>query len=158
MYKSCDFNQCKPNTYVVSCFAGVRLYQGVWNRTIPNYAMVAGRDIHPSDTGSPGLDNIGRLDGMNDGLWCQRAKSVGNTGSWRLPNGSAVPDDDNAVPIYQAKRPNQVGLLRLSAILFSPYMGMYTCTIPDENGVSQKLVVWAAGNVYYDGGTSDKRK
>ena len=129
-------------------FAGVRLYQGLPNRTIPNYAMIAGRDFRHRDLGSEGT---GANDGLNDGVWCQSAMNVSGIGSWQLPNGNAVPDDLDADPIHMANRPGQVGLLRTVSINSSPYQGMYTCTIPDENGVNQTLVVWAASNSVYDG-------
>ena len=133
------------------CFAGVRLYHGGLNRTIPNYAMIATRDFAERDGGIEGLHFTGRLDGLNDGLWCQSSMNVSGIGSWKLPNGNAVLDDLNANPIHMAKRPGQVGLLRSDSINRSPYQGMYTCTIPDENRVTRTLVVWAAGNLAYDG-------
>ena len=133
------------------CFVGVRLYQGLLNRTIPNYAMIAGRDFDDRDRGSEGLDYAGRLDGLDDGLWCQSALNVSGIGSWTFPNGSAVSDDLNANPIHMADRPGQVGLLHSDSIANSSYQGMYTCTIPDENGVNQTLVVWIARNQAYNG-------
>ena len=142
-----DISQCTS--------AGVRIYQGVLNRTIPNYAMMSARDFSSRDYGSVGLHFAGYLDGLNDGLWCQSAMNVSDIGSWQLPNGSAVTNNLNTDPIHMANRPGQVGLLRSGAIGFSPYQGMYTCTIPDENGVTQTLVVWAAGNSAYDGSTSN---
>ena len=129
-------------------FPGVRLYQGVHNRTIPNYAMIAGRDFVHRDGGSDGF--VGFQDGLNDGLWCQSALNVSGIGSWKLPDGSAVSDDLDFNPVHMANRPGQVGLLRSSGIGTPPYQGMYTCTIPDENGVNQTLVVWAGGNSAYD--------
>ena len=36
------------------CCAGVRLYQGALNRTIPNYAMIAARDFAERDGGLEG--------------------------------------------------------------------------------------------------------
>ena len=113
--------------------------------------MIAGRDFIDRDGGSPGLDLAGRLDGLNDGLWCQSSMYVSNIGSWKLPDGNTVSDDLSAKPINMANRPGQVGLLRNGSIGNSPYQGMYTCTIPDETGVTQTLVVWAAGNTAYDG-------
>ena len=89
-------------------------------------------------------------DGINDGLWCQSANDGNDIGSWKLPNGIAVSEDDSA-NIYMANAPGQVGLLRSAAIGPSPYRGMYTCMIPDENGVNQTLVLWTAGNQAYDG-------
>ena len=131
---------------------GVRLYQGGGPRIIPDYAMIAGRDFHYLDQGLGGPD-----DGINDGVWCQSAMNVSDIGSWKLPNGNAVSDDLEFDPIHMANRPGQVGLLRSSGIGSSPYQGMYTCTIPDENGVNQTLVVWVASNFAYNG-TNGNRK
>ena len=136
---------------------GVRLYQGVRNRTIPNYAMIAGRDFADRDAGSEGLGSVGGEDGINDGLWCQSAMNVNGIGSWMLPNGNAVSDDLTFDPIHMARSDGQVGLLRTTGIGRSPYEGMYKCTIPDENGVNQTLVVWVARNTAYDG-TDGKRE
>ena len=123
------------------------------NRTIPSYAMISGRGIADRDGGSVELVGVGQLDGLNDGLWCQSAMNVSGIGNWNFPNGSAVPDDLNASPMHMANRPGQVGLLQTSGsgLGRSPYQGMYTCTIPDENGVIQTLVVWAGSNNAYDG-------
>ena len=133
---------------------GVRLYQGLRNRTIPNYAMIAARDFNARDIGA-GSPVVGADDGINDGVWCQTAMNVSKIGSWQLPNGSTVTNNLNATPIHMANWPGQVGLLRVTpgpiGDVNSPYQGMYTCTIPDENGVNQTLVVWAAGNNAYDG-------
>ena len=118
---------------------------------IPNYAMIAGRDFSYRDGGSDG-----NLDGFNDGVWCQSAMNVNGIGNWKLPDGSAVSDDLDFDPIHMANRPGQMGLLRSASIGPSPYQGMYTCTIPDENGVDQTLVVWAGGNSPYDGSGSNR--
>ena len=109
--------------------------------------MIAARDFGFRDDGIVG---VGQHDGINDGLWCQSANNGDDIGSWKLPYGIAV-SEDSSDNIYMANAPGQVGLLRYSGIGFSPYQGMYTCTIPDENGVNQTLVVWAAGNPAYDG-------
>ena len=113
--------------------------------------MVAARDFAARDEGSAGLGFLGLYDTINDGLWCQSANSGSDVGSWQLPDGSAVPDDLDADPIHMANTPGQVGLLRSLGIGSSSYQGMYTCTISDENGFTQTLVVWAAGNGAYDG-------
>ena len=126
------------------------------SRAIPNYAMIASRDFADRDAGSVGLNNTGQLDGLNDGLWCQSAMNVSDIGSWKLPNGNAVSDDLEFDPIHMANRPGQVGLLRSAGIGISPYQGIYKCTIPDENGVDQTLVVWAAGNAAYDGNSGNR--
>ena len=129
------------------------MYQGILDRIIPNYAMIAARDFGNTDNGVLG---IGGGDGINDGLWCQSANSGSDIGSWKLPDGNSVTEDFSI--IYMANVLGQVGLLRTTGIGSSPYQGMYTCTIPDENGVDQTLVVWAAGNIAYDGGTSENRE
>ena len=115
--------------------------------------MIAARGFADRDEGTSGLNFAGRFDGLNDGLWCQSALNVSDhdIGSWKLPNGNAVSDDLEFNPIHMANRPGQVGLLRSEGIYFSPYQGMYTCTIPNENGVNHILVVWAGGNGAYDG-------
>ena len=98
--------------------------------------MMSGRDFKSS---------------INDGLWCQSAMNVSGIGNWQLPDGSAAPDDLNVGRIYMVNKPGQVGLLRTSSISQSRYWGMYTCTIPDEDGVMQTLIVWASGYRVYDG-------
>ena len=113
--------------------------------------MMAARDFADKDNGTKKLGFAGRLDGLNDGLWCQSVMNVSDIGSWQLPNGSAASDHLNAEPIRMVNRPGQVGLLRTNIIPESRYWGMYTCTIPDEDGVTQTLVVWAARNSVYDG-------
>ena len=117
--------------------------------------MIAARDFADRDAGAV---SGGAGDGINDGVWCQSAMNGSGIGSWKLPDGNAVSDDLTATPIHMANRPGQVGLLRSSGIGSFPYQGMYTCTIPDENGVDQTLVVWAAGNGPYEGGTSSNRE
>ena len=113
--------------------------------------MIAAVSFGARDDGV-GPESVGLLDGLNNGLWCQSALNVSGIGSWTLPDGNPVPDDLNAEPIHMANRPGQVGLLRVASasIGVSPYRGMYTCTIPDEHGDMQTLVVWAGGNVDYD--------
>ena len=118
--------------------------------------MIAGRDFADRDGGSAGLDDAGELDGLNDGLWCQSAMNVSGIGSWKLPNGNAVPDDLDFDPIHMASSVGQVGLLRSDSIRDSLYEGMYTCTIPDENGVNQTLAVWVAGNAAYNGASGNR--
>ena len=100
--------------------------------------MIANRDFANTNEG-------------DDGVWCQSAMNVDGIGSWKLPNGTAVSDDPSAERIHMANRPDQVGLLRTGNLGAFPYLGMYTCTIPDEDGVNQALVVWTGGNNAYDG-------
>ena len=129
-------------------FVGVQLYQGLEKRIIPDFAMIGGRDFFD-------VDVSGSNDGIIDGIWCQSSDSTG-IGSWKLPDGNAVPNIDGVGPIYMESRSGQVALLRRDTIRISPYQGMYTCTIPDENGVNQTLVVWAGGIAAYDGTDSNR--
>ena len=139
----------------MTCFAGVRLYQGLLNRTIPNYARVPSRGFYDRDRGSElPNDDTGRHDGLNDGLWCQSAMNVSGIGIWILPNGSDIPNDPSAQRIHMTERPGQVGLLQVAWTSLSrqPTLeGMYTCIIPDENGVMQTLVSWVTSDAGYDG-------
>ena len=118
--------------------------------------MIAARDFAHRDQSTHELGYVGAGDGLNDGLWCQSAMNVSGIGSWKLPNGNAVSDNLEFDPIHMAKRPGQVGLLRSTAINYSPYQGMYTCTITDENDGIQTLVVWTAGVSAYDGSGSNR--
>ena len=61
---------------------------------------------------------------------------------WQLPNGNAATDDLEFDPIHMANRSGQVGLPYKGVLNDPPYQGMYTFTIPSENGVTQTLVVW----------------
>lgn len=122
-------------------YAGVRLYQGSKNRSIPNYAMVAGRDF----TDFP-------IDGINSGLWCQSSSAGDNVtvGSWKFPDGNIVHTDDSLGNIHMVNAAGQVGLLRDGEI--GAAKGMYICTITDGSNGSHMLVVWAVGTAAYDNG------
>ena len=116
--------------------------------------MIAHRDFADRDGGS--VRSVGALDGLNDGLWCQSAMNVSGIGNWTLPDGNLVPNDLTAKPVHMANSPGQVGLLRSEAIGKPPYQGMYTCSIPDENGVNHTLVVWASGGPAYNGAKGNR--
>ena len=94
-------------------------------------------------------------DGTNDALWCQSANDGSNIGLWYYPNGTQVPlfnrafDDSLAPnPIFSKRFTGQIALARRARL--SGYEGLYTCIIPDENGVNQKLVVGAYRTVNYN--------
>ena len=87
-------------------------------------------------------------DGINDALWCQSANNGSNIGLWYYPNGNQVPlftgdfDDSSAPsPIFSKRFTGQIALARNGGL--PGYEGLYTCIIPDENGVNQTLVVGA---------------
>ena len=94
-------------------------------------------------------------DGTNDALWCQSANNGSNIGLWYYPNGTQVPlftgafDDNNTPsPIFSKRFTGQIALARKAKL--SGYEGLYTCIIPDENGVNQTLVVGIYRNYAYN--------
>ena len=81
-------------------------------------------------------------DDIVDVLWCQSANSSSNIGLWYYPNGTQVPlfnDSSTARPIFSKRFTGQIALARNDKL--EGYEGLYTCIIPDENGVNQTLVV-----------------
>ena len=110
----------------------MRLYLSYENRVIPNYFMVRGSQFYDVDLNS---------DGQNDGIWCQSALNESIIGVWYLPNGSPVPIQSRATPLqsYNTNVNGQVGLLRRGGI--SSIQGLYSCIIPNEEGVNQTLYV-----------------
>ena len=86
-------------------------------------------------------------DGSDDALWCQSANSGSNIGVWYYPNGIQVPLFYTPGPIYSKRFTGQIALARNFGIY--GYEGLYTCIIPDENGVNQTLVVGAYTNYGY---------
>ena len=89
--------------------------------------------------------------GIADALWCQSANNGFDIGLWYYPNGNQVPlftgklDNINAPsPVFSKRFTGQIALARNYGLL--GYEGLYTCIIPDENGVNQTLVVGAYRN------------
>ena len=135
---------------------GVRLFLGEENITISNFSMIYAAQFHDNDVDGPNSPdipsvNLGGADGQNDGVWCQSALNQTMIGSWYLPNGSPVPTAVNATPVqsYNVDITGQVGLLRDGGINQVGYEGLYTCIIPNENGINQTLYVAAYGNGEY---------
>ena len=94
-------------------------------------------------------------DGINDALWCQSANNGSDIGVWYYPNGTEVPLFDGAFdnssapsPIFSKRFTGQIAIARNGGL--SGYEGLYTCIIPDENGVNQTLVVGAYTNNGYN--------
>ena len=90
-----------------------------------------------------------------DALWCQSANDGSNIGLWYYPNSTQVPlftgAFDNKLapsPLFSKRLTGQIALARRGGL--SGYGGLYTCIIPDENGVNQALVVGAYGNSAYN--------
>ena len=94
-------------------------------------------------------------DNISDALWCQSANNGSIIGLWYYPNGTQVPlfdgnfgESDVPKPIFAKRFKGQIALARKTGL--SGYEGLYTCIIPDENGVNQTLVVGAYGNKAYN--------
>ena len=116
----------------------MRLYLAYENRVIPNYFMVRANQFYDVDQNG---------DGQNDGIWCQSALNESMIGVWYLPNGSPVSTQSGASPLesYNTNVIGQVGLLRRGGL--ASFEGLYSCIIPNENGLNQTLYV----AVYRDG-------
>ena len=128
---------------IVCCILiGVRLYLGEEVRVLPDFSIISARQFHDSDRDSPG--NPGTQDGLNDGLWCQSANTSNMIGTWYLPDGTQVSTvDDNNFPFHVFHVTGQIGLLRDAGI--ASIQGLYSCVIPDENGIHHTLWVAAYG-------------
>ena len=115
----------------------MRLYLSYENRVIPNYFMVRGSQFYDVDQNS---------DGQNDGIWCQSALNESMIGVWYLPNGSPVPTQSGATPLqsYNINTTGQVGLLRRGGI--GSVQGLYSCIIPNVEGINQTLYIALYGN------------
>ena len=133
---------------------------GEENITISNFSMIYASQFHDKDVDGPSSrdnpsvntnDHVLLSDGQNDGLWCQSAFNQTMIGTWYLPNRSPVPTAADATPVqsYNVNITGQVGLLRDGGINQVGYQGLYTCIIPNENGINQTLYVAAYGNGEY---------
>ena len=125
---------------------GVQLYLPYVNKTIPDYSMIYGRLFHDSDVND---------DGTLDALWCQSANSGTDIGVWYYPNGTQVllftgefGNDSVPSPIYSKRFNGQIALARGEVL--TNFEGIYTCVIPDENGINQTLVVGLYRNSRYN--------
>ena len=92
-------------------------------------------------------------DNISDALWCQSANNGSDIGLWYYPNGTQVPlhsgkFESGPSPIFSKRFTGQIAIARNGGL--SGYEGLYTCIIPDENGVNQTLVVGTYGNSAYN--------
>ena len=92
-------------------------------------------------------------DSIVDALWCQSANNGSNIGLWYYPNGTQVPlyngeFESGPSPIFSKRFRGQIAIARNGGL--SGYEGLYTCIIPDENGVNQTLVVGAYRTMTYN--------
>ena len=82
-------------------------------------------------------------DNSDDALWCQSANNGSSIGLWYYPNGTQVPvfTENSQIVIFSKRFKGQIALARNKGL--AGIEGLYTCIIPDENGVNQTLVVGA---------------
>ena len=120
-----------------SLLTGVQLYLASESTTITNFFMIRSSQFDNTDNNN---------DGIVDVLWCQSAKHSYNIGLWYFPNGSQVSvftgsfDDTSAPsPVFSKLFTGQIALARKTGL--AGHEGLYQCTIPDENGVNNTLVV-----------------
>ena len=118
---------------------GVQLYLPYVNKIIPDYSMIYAGQFYD-------IDQDDDSQGINDALWCQSANSGSDIGVWYYPNGTQVPlftgnFTEGPSPLFSKRFNGQIALARRTGL--SDIEGLYTCIIPDENGVNQTLVVGA---------------
>ena len=127
---------------------GVQLYLPYVNKIIPDYSMIYAGQFY-------NVDHNYDPNNIVDALWCQSANSGSDIGVWYYPNGTQVPlftgafDNSSAPsPLFSKRVDGQIALARRAGL--SGIEGLYTCIIPDENGVNQTLVVGAYTNSAYN--------
>ena len=132
------------NIYFI--ITGVQLYLPYENRTIPDFSMIYAGQFFDIDKNN---------DGINDALWCQSANNGSDIGLWYYPNGTQIPlfadmfdAQNSSSPILTKRFSGQIALAKNPRL--SGYEGLYTCIIPDENGVNQTLVVGIYRTVTYN--------
>ena len=120
---------------------GVQLYLPYETKIIPDFSMIYAGQFFDGDANN---------DGTFDDLWCQSANNGPNIGQWYYPDGTVVPfgNFDAQIPTYSKRFPGQIALARKFGL--SGYEGLYTCIIPDENGINQTLVVGAYKDFIYN--------
>ena len=135
---------------LLSNVTGVRLFLGEENVTIANFSMIAASLFHDADIDGPGnaINVIVGSDGQNDGLWCQSSLNQSRIGTWYLPDGKTVPLGSGSPLFANNTATGQIGLLRNGGT--GSIQGLYSCVIPNEEGINQTLYVAAYGNAEFD--------
>ena len=114
---------------------GIQLYLAKEKETKPDFSLIYAAQFFDIDINS---------DSTIDSLWCQSANNGSNIGLWYYPNGTQVPlhsgsFESGLSPVFSKRFAGQIALARNAGL--SGYEGLYTCIIPDENGMNQTLVV-----------------
>lgn len=78
-------------------------------------------------------------------IYCSSGSQAGSIGQWFAPNGMEITQNGGSsftVVLGGGNFPSYVGLQLKSGRSLSVYdEGVYTCVIPDENGIQQSLHV-----------------
>ena len=79
---------------------------------------------------------------LSEGVWCQTPAS-GTVGTWFFPDGSEVQLNDSSRTLEVIQADGQIGLISggKGPLFVVGDQGLYTCIIPDEDGINQTLVV-----------------
>ncbi|XP_019851148.1 PREDICTED: hemicentin-1-like [Amphimedon queenslandica] len=124
---------------------GVRLFLGEENVTIANFSMIAAGLFHDNDLDQVDNDiGTGSPDGQNDGLWCQSSLNQNMIGTWYYPDGTTVPLGSGSPLFANNTATGQIGLLRNGGL--GNIQGLYSCVIPNGEGIDQTLYVATYGN------------
>ena len=135
---------------LLSNVTGVRLFLGEENVTIANFSMIATGLFHDDDRDRPdGIATNSPIgsDGQNDGLWCQSSLNQNMIGIWYYPDGTTVPLGSGSPLFANNTATGQIGLLRNGGI--GSIQGLYSCVIPNEEGINQTLYVATYGNTNF---------
>uniref|UniRef100_A0A1X7SN65 Ig-like domain-containing protein n=1 Tax=Amphimedon queenslandica TaxID=400682 RepID=A0A1X7SN65_AMPQE len=126
---------------------GIRLFLGEEDIAIANFSMIAAGLFHEVDIDRPdGIATNNQIgpDGQNDGLWCQSSLNQNMIGIWYYPDGTTVPLGSGSPLFANNTATGQIGLLRNGGI--ANVQGLYSCVIPNEEGIDQTLYVATYGN------------
>ena len=75
-------------------------------------------------------------------IYCSSGSRAANIGQWLAPNGAPITQGSGALTVVRGggSYPAYAGLqLRANQSLLQSHEGVYTCVIPDEDGVQQTL-------------------
>ena len=124
------------------------MYQSYEDKKIPDFSMIYEKLFYDMGENNNPHKTI-------DALWCQSANNRSNIGLWYYPNGTQVPlftgsffNNSAPSPLFSKRLTGQIALAKKSGL--SGCEGLYTCIIPDENGVNQTLVVGIYTNHAYN--------
>lgn len=96
---------------------------------------------------NPAINNsvlLADRDGQTGTIYCSSGSRTNGIGQWSAPNGVVIAQNSGSLSVVRGggNFPAYVGLqLRVNQSLSQSDEGVYTCTIPDENGIQRTLHV-----------------